>query len=328
MAQIPAEFAILGAGALGSIIGGHLAKSGRSVVMLARGQRARDIENRGLRIIGLSRFSQSVALADASTFTSAEVLIIATKTHGTDSALESIRHARVGAAFSVQNGLMKNDQLATVFGRDRVLGALADTSGELLPSGEALFTRNEGISIGELEGSESSRARRIAEAIDESGVRAAAVSDIQAREWSKFAAWAGMMVLSVTTRSVTWKYLTDPGTALLLVRLVREVGALAAARRFTLSDRSPLPVATLQSGPEADAVACVQALGHRMKSAAPDHRMSALQDLEAGRPLEIEETLGYAIRLAAQSQVPLPLMDSCCALVAGIDRMRRRPEPP
>lgn len=156
MAQIQAEFAILGAGALGSIIGGHLAKSGRSVVMLARGQRARDIESRGLRIIGLSQFSQSVVLADASKFTSAEVLIIATKTHGTDSALESIRHARVGAAFSVQNGLMKNDQLANVFGRDRVLGALADTSGELLPSGEALFTRNEGIAIGELEGAESS----------------------------------------------------------------------------------------------------------------------------------------------------------------------------
>lgn len=135
-----------------------------------------------------------------------------------------------------------------------------------------------------------------------------------------------MMVLSVTTRSVTWKYLTDPGTALLLVRLVREVGALAAARRITLSDRSPLPVATLQSGPEADAVVCVQALGHRMKSAAPDHRMSSLQDLEAARPLEIDETLGYAIRLAAQSQVPLPLMDSCCALVAGIDRIRRRPD--
>jgi ketopantoate reductase len=110
-----------------------------------------------------------------------------------------------------------------------------------------------------------------------------------------------------------------------LVRLVREVGALAAARRITLSDRSPLPVATLLSGPEAEAAACVQALGHRMKSVAPDHRMSALQDLEAARPLEIDETLGYAIRLAAQSHVPLPLMDSCCALVAGIDRIRRRP---
>jgi 2-dehydropantoate 2-reductase len=324
MAMGNVEFAILGAGAIGSIIGAHLARSGRTVVMLARGRRAEEIERQGIRIKGLVEFSQPVpVMTDLSHFSGAEVLIVATKTHGTEAALAPLMHAKVGIAFSIQNGLMKNDQLAAAWGREHVLGALADTSGELLPGGETLFTRNEQLCIGELTGGESARARRIAEIIDGSGVRASAVSDIESLEWSKFAAWAGLMVLSVTTRAVTWKYLIDPDSALVLARLVREVGALAAARKIPLSDRSPLPVASIAGVAEAEAVAIIQALGRRLESSAPQHRMSTLQDLESGRALEIEETLGYAVRGAAQLNLPLPMLECFYRLVRGIDRIRR-----
>src|SRR6202789_1381272 len=180
-------------------------------------------------------------------------LIVGTKTYGTEAALAPLLHAQIGTAFSIQNGLMKNDQLAAAWGRERVLGALADTSGELLPTGETLFTRNEQLYIGELTGAESARARRIAGIIDGSGVRTSAVSDIESLEWSKFAAWAGLMVLSVTTRAVTWKYLVDPDSALVLARLVREMGTLAAARKIPLSDRSPLPVASIAGVAEGEA---------------------------------------------------------------------------
>jgi 2-dehydropantoate 2-reductase len=318
------EFAILGAGAIGSIIGAHLARSGHTVVMLARGHRAEDIERRGIRIKGLTEFSQQVpVLTDLSQFSGADVLIVATKTHGTEAALAPLLHAKIGVAFSIQNGLMKNDQLAAAWGRERVLGALADTSGELLPTGETLFTRNEQLYIGELTGGESTRARRIAGIIDGSGVRTSAVSDIESLEWSKFAAWAGLMVLSVTTRAVTWKYLIDPDSALVLARLVREVGALAAARKIPLSDRSPLPVASLLGVTEGEAVAIIQTLGRRLESNAPEHRLSTLQDLESGRALEIEETLGYAVRSAAQLNLPMPLLECFYRLVRGIDRIRR-----
>src|ERR1700727_3933709 len=112
------EFAISGRGAIGSIIGAHLARSGRTVVMLPRGKRAQEIELRGLRIKGLVEFSQSVpVLTDMSEFSGAEALIVATKTYGTEAALEPLLHARIGAAFSIQNGLMKNDQLAAAWGR-------------------------------------------------------------------------------------------------------------------------------------------------------------------------------------------------------------------
>ena len=316
------EFAILGAGAIGSILGAHLARSGHSVLMLARARRAQQIERDGLAITGLSEFSQAVqTLSDPAQLQAAEVLIVATKTYVTAPALAALRHADIGVGLSIQNGMMKDELLADAFGSTRVLGALANLSGELLASGKVLFTRNSRLTVGELDGSDSARAQRIAAALETSGIRAVADRDILALEWSKFAAWAPMMILSVTTRALTWKFLLDPGAALVLVRLVREVGALAAARHVQLSDSGVLPVATICQSSDADAVAALAAIGREMRSSAPLHRMSTLQDLEAGRPLEIEETLGHALRMASGLGLALPLLSGCYALVAGIDRM-------
>lgn len=317
------EFAILGAGALGSIIGAHLARSGRSVVMLARARRAQQIARDGLRIKGLVEFSQPVpTMSDPSRLTDAGVLIVATKTYGTEAAIAPLRGANIGLAFSIQNGMMKDDLLAAAFGRQCVLGCLANVSGELLDSGEVLFTRNADLFVGEFDGSDSARARQVAQTIDAAGVRTRAVPDILSLEWSKFAAWAPMMILSVTTRALTWKILIDPGPARVLVRLVREVGTLANASNVPLSDRGVLPVATLCRESEHDAIALLEKLGLEMKASAPGHRMSTLQDLEAGRPLEVEETLGYAIRMAQTLKLPMPLLSSFYELVAGIGRIR------
>jgi ketopantoate reductase len=60
-----------------------------------------------------------------------------------------------------------------------------------------------------------------------------------------------------------------------------------------------------------------------MKLSAPGHRISTLQDLEVGRALEIEETLGYAVRDAARLNLPLPLLECFYHMVRGIDRIRR-----
>ena len=71
------EFAILGAGAMGSIIGAHLARAGHTVAMLARGERARQLEERGLAIRGLAEFSTPVrTLRDPAALESAGTLIV------------------------------------------------------------------------------------------------------------------------------------------------------------------------------------------------------------------------------------------------------------
>lgn len=319
-----AEFAILGPGAIGSILGAHLARAGRSVAMLARGARAEAIRRDGLRIKGLAEFTQPVeTLTDPAQLRAAEVLIVATKAIDTAAALEPLRRADIGLAFSIQNGMMKNEILTRAFGRERVLGALANTSGELLPSGEVLFTRNVVLAVGELEGGVSGRATRVAHVIDAAGVRAAAVADILSQEWSKFAAWVGLAGLAVTMRAATWRCLSDPDAALVLVRLVREVERLAGACGAPLTDEVMMPVASMCRGPESAAREIIVRMGGDYRARAPQHRLSTLQDLEAGRAIEVEETLGYAARLAAERGLALPLLENLYRLIAAIDRLRR-----
>jgi len=315
------EFAVLGPGAIGSIVGAHLARAGHSVVMLARARRAEQIRSEGLKITGLAQFATPVeVLSEPGQLGGARVLIVAMKTPGTADALAALRQASIDVALSIQNGPVKNELLSEAFGEQRVLGALADTSGELLPSGEVVFTRNVNLMLGELSGEMTERVRRIASEINASGVRATAVDRIRSLEWSKFTAWVGFMALSVTTRAVTWRYLTDPDSALVVARLTREMGQLASALKIDLTDESVLPVATICSGGEDDAVAAVMKVGREYEQRAPGHRMSSLQDLDAKRPLEVHETLGYAVRKAAQNRVPMPLVEAFYHVISAVDR--------
>ena len=113
------DFAILGAGAMGSIVGGHLARAGHSVVMLARGARAQQLERQGLTIKGLVAFTTPVTtLREPAALKSAGALIVAMKTPGTAAALAALRHADFGVTLSIQNGPLKNELLAQAFGND------------------------------------------------------------------------------------------------------------------------------------------------------------------------------------------------------------------
>jgi 2-dehydropantoate 2-reductase len=318
------EFAILGAGAMGSILGAHLARAGHSVAMLARGRRAQQVRDEGLQVTGLARFAVPIhVIDDAARLRETQVLIVATKAIGTAESLKPLSGARVWHAFSVQNGVLKNDLLAAAFGADTVLGALANMSGELKPSGEVLFTRNVSLQIGALNGAVPEAVRALAETIDSSGVRCAAVPDIAAREWSKFAAWVGMAGAAITTRAVTWKYLVDPDAALVVVRLIREVRELAARRGVAFTDDVVFPVATLCSGSEQAAVRRLNEIGAHFREHSPEHRLSAHQDIDAGRPLEVDETLGHAARMAAGMGLSLPLLDAVYRIAAAIDRAAR-----
>ena len=318
-----ADFAILGAGAIGSILGAHLAQAGHRVVMLVRERRAQQIRSDGLRIKGLVDLKVDVpALTDTAQLKRIGTLIVGMKTLGTAAALEPLRHIPIETVFSIQNGAFKNDTLIEAFGRERVLGSLADTSGELQPDGAVLFTRNVNLLIGELQGGLSDRAQRLACAIDDAGVRSTAVPDIVTREWSKFVAWAGSMTMAVATRVVSWKFTTDPDAALLIARTVREMGALAHARGVTLSDESILPVDSMCRGTEQEAAAAVIRKNENMKNTAPMHRVSSLQDFDAGRPLELDETIGRALKEARALNISMPVLETLYHLDRSLERIR------
>ncbi len=318
------EFVILGAGAMGSIVGAHLTRAGHRVALLARGRRAAALAAHGLTITGLSEFTTPVTvLTDPATLQRAGTLIVATKTPGTAEALQPLRHVGFSSVLSSQNGPLKNELLAQAFGSERTLGALADTSGEVLPDGRVLFTRNVNILIGELPSGSSTRVEHVARALDAAGVRAAASAHILSLEWSKFCSWVGLIALAVTTRAPTWKYLSDPDTARVLVRVVREMERLARGLGIPLQDRAVLPTASLCAGSEQEAMGLVMRAGEHYRKNAPQHRMSALQDVEAARPLEVNETFGYAVAKAHGLGLELPLVEGFSALLAGIDRIAR-----
>src|SRR6476646_9347367 len=82
------DFAVLGAGAMGSILAAHLARAGHSVALIARGRRAAQVRSEGLRIAGLTEFSAPVqVIEDPAQLREAHVLIVATKAIGTAESL-------------------------------------------------------------------------------------------------------------------------------------------------------------------------------------------------------------------------------------------------
>jgi 2-dehydropantoate 2-reductase len=178
-----------------------------------------------------------------------------------------------------------------------------------------LVTRNINLPLGELDGRVSPHADHLAQTINAAGVRSTAIANIRGQEWSKFAVWIALAALAVSTRSVTSKFLLDPGAALLIVRLIREIGVLANACGVSLTDEAMFPVATMNRGTEGAAVDIVRGYGNDFHTNSPGHRMSTLQDLDAGRSLELDETFGFAVRKAAALDLRLPLLESFYAVV-------------
>jgi 2-dehydropantoate 2-reductase len=311
------RFAIVGAGALGTILGAHLSRAGHEVAMIARGERVRVLQRMGLVLTGLSDIkARSIVIDDPRKLRETGTLIIATKAIETAKALEALKHLKIDNAFSVQNGVLKNELLAAVFGYSRVIGAMADFSGELLASGEVKFTRNVCLHLGEEKGGMSERVESLATTIDTAGVRCTAASNIRTREWSKFTGWIAQFPLAVLTRQITWKFLMDERSALVIVAIVREAARLAAAMKIELVDMPPLPVPSIVHGSDAQAVEIVRGIGQKFLDNSPEHRMSAQQDVLRGSRLEYEETLGYALRKAQELGVPMPTLETCYRMIA------------
>jgi len=311
------KFAILGAGALGTILGAHLSRAGHEVVMIARGERARVLQRQGLVLNGLSDIkARAVVIDDPHRLLDTGTLIIATKAIDSAKSLDTLKHLKLDNAFSVQNGVLKNELLAGVFGYSRVLGAMADFSGELLSNGEVKFTRNVCLHLGEEKGGMSPRAQELASIIDDAGVRCTAASNIRTREWSKFSGWIAQFPLAVLTRQITWKFLMDEQSALVIVRIVREAAALAAAMQIELTDMPPLPVPSIVHATDAQAIEIVRGIGQKFLDTSPEHRMSAQQDVLRGSRLEYQETLGYALQKAREHNVSMPTLDVCYRIIS------------
>src|SRR5712692_938207 len=253
---------ILGAGALGSIIGGHLARAGEEVTVIARGQRAAYVQQHGLTLTGLADFTVPVAVTtEPQAVREADVLVVAVKTYDTEAALASVSHLKVGSVLSIQNGVLKNEQLAHTFGWEKTLGAAVVLSGEVMPAGPVRFTLNEYFGLGGLPEGTAARVQALVTALVRAGIRAEAAAEIRTVEWSKYALFMSWMAPAVLTHLETYKFLTLPDTAAIIVQLLQETALLAAKLGIPLEDRGPLPVNTLCSMSPAEAIATLRHFG-------------------------------------------------------------------
>jgi len=317
--RVSMHIVILGAGALGTVLGAHLARAGEEVTLIARGNRAAYLREYGATLTGLVDFTVPVhVMTDPSQVHDADVLIVTVKTYDMASALESLKHLHVESVLSLQNGVLKNEQLAQTFGWDKVLGAMAAFSAEVLPTGTVRFTVNQGFYLGELPEGTSARVRTLGDTLERGGIVAQVTSSIQSFEWAKYVAYVGLMAPAVLTRLETYKFLQEHHTASIMAAIVCEMAQIATAQGIPLEDMTFFPSKTLSQLALDDLVTHVQQIGDRWASQMPTHKVSTLQDVERGKRLEVEETLGYAVRQGAALGVPTPTMDVCYHLIAGI----------
>lgn len=319
---------IVGAGALGSLYAAYLARDGHDVSLVARGERALALAMHGIPVTGADDFTARCDIVtEPQRLRSSDLLILATKTYDTAGALQSLRELKVRSAFSVQNGVQKNEALAQAFGPSTVLGAVTMIGGEVLPArgdepGAVRYTRAGMTTIGEIAGGESPRVDDLVSAMKRAGLNFRASDRITAVEWSKFVAWSGASGLAVMTRQPTWRFLVDPDTALLVTRVMRETAAVAQHLGIALVDDA-LTSAALLHRSEAEAVKIAQAWGEHVKATAPGIRQSILQDAERGRRLEVNETLDYTLMLANRFKLPAPTLDLCCRVLRMVSRSAR-----
>ena len=312
---------VLGAGALGSIIAGHLARAGEDVTLLASGDRAEHLRQNGITITGLAEFNVACPIVtDPSQISGADVLIVAVKTHQLDAAISGLSHARFSCVTSVQNGVRWNDQLAEVFGAANVVGASAAFSGEVTASGDVSFYFNGCFEIGETAGESTARVQDLSAMLQKSGVNSEAVANILTVQWSKLVMWTGATSLALLTRLETYKFASDAGCALIYVRVMHEVAAIAKMKGIPIENFGRFPAKIVGSGSEEEAVSAIQEWGARFEATAPDQRMSALQDLLRGQRLEIDETMGHAVDEARRLGIPAPTLEMCYSLCKGINR--------
>jgi 2-dehydropantoate 2-reductase len=314
------QIVILGTGAIGTVLGAHLARAGEDVTLIARGQRAAYLQAHGATLTGLVDFTVPVTVVtDPQQVQAADVLIVTVKTYDMESALQSIKHLQVESVLSLQNGVLKNEQLAQTFGWDKVLGAMTHFSAEMLPTGTVHFRTNHGCYLGELPAGTSPRVQTLGDLFTRVGIVVQVTPHIQSFEWSKYVAWVCLMAPAVLTRLESTKILQDPQMASITAAILHEMAQLATLRGIPLYDIALFPTKTLSQLAFDDTVTHVRQIGDRWASLLPTAKVSTLHDVEQGKRLEVEETLGYAVRQGAALGIPTPTMDVCYKLIAGIN---------
>lgn len=319
---------ILGAGGVGSVVGAHLAQAGHDVLLIGRPGHVQAIAERGLEITGARSMRVRVpAAVDGSELDECDLLVVTCKTPDTGDALESVAHVRVGLSCSLQNGVVKDRALADAFGPDRVLGACTMIGAARLADGVVHFTLDDETFFGEPHGPVSDRVQRVVDAFVESGLGAKAADDVASYEWTKQVLQCASAPVSALTRLPMHAIWGNRLLAELTVSILREATAVARANGIELTTHPGFgfDLRTLDQVPFEQAVGLVMQRGEAVRARGHTNILtSMLQDVQAGRRTEIEETVGHVVREAGRLGVPVPRTELLYKAVRGIELARHQ----
>lgn len=322
------KFAIAGAGAIGSYLGGMLFRAGHGASLLARGPHLQAVRERGLRVIRHDdEFTVPIPASDrAADIGPVDVVVITAKAHSVESiaaAIDPLLKPET-AVISCQNGLpwwyfrtlppplgdirlasldprgVINDHIST----DRVLGCVWYPSLDILEPGVIeLVPGNDSVTIGEPAGGSSPRVEGIVAAFSAAGLNARVSTDIRWDIWDKTIGAGIYNTLGALTRTNLADMRASDELRPVARRMMEEVNAVAVRCGIEPFD----VVRKVAPAPGAAA-----------------HKMSMHQDLELGRELELEGLLGVLLDLGKHFDIAMPLTDSLYACARLLSRATRQ----
>ena len=291
----PMKIAVMGSGGVGGLVGGRLATVGADVHFVARGRHLDAMRQNGLTIEsdahGTLHVPQVNVTDDPATIGVADYVLIAVKLWDTEAAGRAVA-SLVGphtAVLSLQNGVIKDDILKTIFAPEAVMGGAAYMGTSIARPG---VIRQIGplqrVVFGEYDGQTSPRAKRLLEAMLRAGLQAELSTDIRRSLWEKYAFLVGLSACTASMRTPIGPIRSNPQTRAFLLDVVKEAVAVARALGVNLpADYAEQRVAFADTLP-------------------PDMTSSLHHDLEHGGRLEVEWLSGGVVQLGKTVNVPTP----------------------
>ena len=319
------KICVVGAGAIGGYMAVRLAKVGHQVSVIARGPHLAAIRAHGLKLIE----AEGDLLADGLTATDRirdldhhDLVLLALKAHqieavvddlpvlfGPDTAMVTLQNGIPWWYFQKLGGDYADRIVRTVdpdgvlFERidaDRVVGCIAYPAATIDAPGVIRHIEGNRFPVGELDGSESERVKKISTVFEEAGFKSRILDDIRSEIWLKL--WGNLTFNPIS--SLTHATLVD----ICQFPLTRELAATMMTEAQTIGER-------LGAGfrvPMERRIAGAEGVGK--------HKTSMLQDVEAGKPLEIDGMLGVVIELAEVTGVDVPTLKALYACVSLLNK--------
>ena len=286
---------IMGSGGVGGFYGGRLAHAGCDVTFVARGAHLAAMREHGLLI---ENEAQGNILVNPVTVTddpvsagTPDLIIFAVKLWDTEAvarALQPIVGANT-AVLSLQNGVVKDDILGSVFGEKALLGGVAYVGTHIARPGVIHQVGTlQRLVFGEYDGKKSARAEALLAALLKAGIQAELSDDIRRTLWEKYTFLVGLSGATASMRTTIGAVRENPQTRGFLYDLMKETVAVGRALGVALPENFA-----------DDRLAFADSVPGTMDS-------SLHHDLKNGNRLEVEWLAGGVVQLGKKAGVPTP----------------------